>query len=61
MILPGPVLRLPEAFLEAVVFLPCFQDLLLLRGEVDRLRDWLHHGVYTYFKKGNTTEYMHCK
>lgn len=40
-----PVLGLSEAFLEAVLLSPKLQDLLLLRGKVDGLRDWLHHGV----------------
>lgn len=43
--LPGPVLRLFEALLEAVLFFPQLQNLLLLRGKVDGLRDRLNHGV----------------
>lgn len=40
-----PVLGLLETFLETVLFLPELHDLLLLRGEVNGLRHWLHHGV----------------
>lgn len=53
----GPVLGLFEALLEAVLVLPQLQDLLLLRGKVDGLGDWLHHGVcqHTQNKKCNST------
>lgn len=40
-----PVLGLLETFLETVLFLPELHDLLLLRGEVNGLRHWLHHVV----------------
>lgn len=38
------VLRLPQALLEAVLVLPELQDTLLFVGEVDGIRNWLHHG-----------------
>lgn len=40
-----PVLGLLETFLETVLFLPVLHDFLLLRGEVNGLRHWLHHNV----------------
>lgn len=43
-----PVFGLLETFLETVLFLPVVHDLLLLRGEVNGLRHWLHHDVSVF-------------